>query len=62
MNKRKTEKVAEEEELAIIEQEELEAISTEMEDKSSPKYQIEKFLESNPEAVASLLRSWLNED
>lgn len=46
----------------IEEQEELEEINTEFQDKSSPKYQIEKFIESKPEAVAQLLRSWLNED
>ncbi len=46
----------------IEEQEELEEINTEFQDKSSPKYQIEKFIDSKPEAVAQLLRSWLNED
>jgi flagellar M-ring protein FliF len=46
----------------IQEQEELEEINTEFQDKSSPKYQIEKFIDSKPEAVAQLLRSWLNED
>lgn len=51
-----------EQEQAIIEQEELEEISTDFQDKASPKYQIEKFLETNPEVVAALLRSWLNED
>lgn len=44
------------------EQKELEEIQLELEDKSSPKYQIEKFIESNPEAVAQLLRNWLNEE
>lgn len=44
------------------EQKELEEIQFELEDKSSPKYQIEKFIESNPEAVAQLLRTWINED
>lgn len=46
----------------IEEQEELEEINTDFQDKSSPKYQIEKFIESSPEAVAQLLRSWLNDD
>lgn len=46
----------------IEEQEELEEINTDFQDKSSPKYQIEKFVDSRPEAVAQLLRSWLNED
>lgn len=31
------------------------------EDKGSPKYHIEKFVDNNPEAAASLLRAWLNE-
>lgn len=41
---------------------ELEEIPSEYEDKSSPKYQIEKFIDSNPEAVAQLLRAWINEE
>ena len=40
--------------------EELEAI--ELEDKSEARVQIERFVEENPEAVAMLLRNWLNED
>lgn len=44
------------------EQKELEEIQLEFEDKSSPKYQIEKFIDTNPEAVAQLLRTWLNEE
>ncbi len=44
------------------EQKELEEIQLELEDKSSPKYQIEKFIDTNPEAVAQLLRTWLNEE
>lgn len=31
-------------------------------DKSETRIQIEKFVDENPEAVASLLRNWLNED
>lgn len=42
-------------------QEELEEIRTDVEDKSSPKYQIEKFIDAKPEAVAALLRSWMSE-
>ncbi len=42
-------------------QEELEEIKTDVEDKSSPKYQIEKFIDAKPEAVAALLRSWMME-
>lgn len=41
---------------------ELEEIQAGYEDKSSPKYQIEKFIETNPESVALLLKSWLHED
>ncbi len=44
------------------EQKQLEEIQIELEDKSSPKYQIEKFIDTNPEAVAQLLRNWLNEE
>ncbi len=49
-------------EAAAEEQRELDEIETETQDRSSPKYQIEKFVDSQPEAVAQLLRSWLNED
>lgn len=45
-----------------IEAQELEEIDLDYKDKSSPKYQIEKFIDAKPEAVASLLRSWLNEE
>lgn len=34
----------------------------EFSDKSATKVQIEKFVDENPEAVASLLRNWLNDD
>ena len=34
----------------------------EFSDKSATKVQIEKFVDENPEAVAALLRNWLNED
>ena len=39
---------------------ELDAI--EMNDRSEARIQIERFVDENPEAVASLLRNWLNED
>lgn len=42
------------------ESEELESI--EYGDKSEARIQIEKFVDENPEAVAQLLRNWLNED
>lgn len=65
-NKRKQEQLAAEEAARAAalakEQKELEEIQIELEDRSSPKYQIEKFIETNPEAVAQLLRNWLNED
>jgi len=64
---RRKRKAKEEEELLIqrLEEEkarELEEIQAGYEDKSSPKYQIEKFIDSNPEAVALLLKAWLHED
>ena len=34
----------------------------EFSDKSAAKIQIEKFVDENPEAVASLLRNWLNDE
>lgn len=40
---------------------EMEAIQL-AQDTSSPKYQIEKFIDTNPEIVAQLLRNWINED
>jgi flagellar M-ring protein FliF len=46
----------------IAERESFEEINTDFQNKSSPKYQIEKFIDAKPEAVAQLLRSWLNED
>jgi flagellar M-ring protein FliF len=41
-----------------IDLEEIEGIH---EDKGSPKYHIEKFVDNNPEAAATLLRAWLND-
>lgn len=43
------------------EQEELEEIQTNLEDKSSPKYQIEKFITEHPDLAAQLLRTWIKE-
>ena len=34
----------------------------EFSDNSAAKMQIEKFVDENPEAVAALLRNWLNDD
>ncbi len=42
-------------------QEALDEIHTQDDDASSPKYQINKFIDKNPEAVAQLLRAWINE-
>lgn len=42
-------------------QEALDEIQTQDDDASSPKYQINKFIDKNPEAVAQLLRAWINE-
>lgn len=44
------------------ENEDVEEIDMDLNDKSSYKHQIEKFLDKKPEAVAQLLRTWLNED
>jgi len=49
-------KAAEEERKAV------DAIQMDREDTTSPKYQIEKFIDAKPDAVAQLLRSWINED
>lgn len=57
--KKKAEEIVEEIE---TEQREFEEIDLSFEDKSSPKYQIEKFIEERPEIVAQLLRSWMYDD
>ena len=63
---RSSTKQEEEEELSVEEllqstpKEELEDIN--LEEKSETRKLIEKFVDENPEAVASLLRNWLNED
>lgn len=61
---RSRKQVAEEEEKMRQQQikAELEEIGTEAEDKGSPKYHIEKFVDTNPEAATALLRAWLNEE
>ena len=40
----------------------LDEIESLHEDKGSPKYHIEKFVDTNPEAAAALLRAWLNDN
>jgi len=64
MRRRNAQVEAERIEQERLEQEakELEEIQSGYEDKSSPKYQIEKFIDTNPESVALLLKSWLHED
>lgn len=66
MSLRTKREVEEEEELSVedllqsSQQEELESIETEQ--KSEARKLIENFVEENPEAVATLLRNWLDED
>jgi flagellar M-ring protein FliF len=66
MSLRTKKEVEEEEELAVedllqsTQVEELESIETEQ--KSEARKLIENFVEENPEAVATLLRNWLDED
>lgn len=66
MSLRTKKEVEEEEELAVedllqsTQQEELENI--ELEQKSEARKLIENFVDENPEAVATLLRNWLDED
>lgn len=65
MSLRTKKEVIEEEELSVEEllqsnQQELESIETEQ--KSEARKLIENFVEENPEAVATLLRNWLDED
>lgn len=70
LGKRKKEKERLAEEQRLMEAEakiardkaELDAIETAEEDKGSPKYHIEVFVDKNPEAAATLLRAWLNEN
>jgi flagellar M-ring protein FliF len=66
MSLRTKKEVEEEEELAVedllqsTQVEELESIETEQ--KSEARKLIENFVDENPEAVATLLRNWLDED
>lgn len=66
--KKERERLAEEQRLRdeeaqrLLEKEGLDAIQTAEEDKGSPKYHIEVFVDKNPEAAATLLRAWLNEN
>ncbi len=64
LKKRRAQAEAEklEQERLALEAKELEEIQSGYEDKSSPKYQIEKFIDTNPESVALLLKSWLHDD
>ena len=50
-----------EEQQRVEEVKSLEEIDAHQEDKGSPKYHIEKFVDNNPEAAVALLRAWLNE-
>ncbi|MCT4618608.1 MAG: flagellar basal-body MS-ring/collar protein FliF [Marinisporobacter sp.] len=62
LRKRKTEMdTVLEEPISTIE-DELEEIDIEVNEKSGYKKQIDKFVDKNPEAVAQLLKTWLNED
>jgi len=45
-----------------MEQKNIDEIELELNEKSSYKKQINKFVDKNPEAVAQLLKTWLNED
>lgn len=51
-----------EEEARMREKAELDSIESAEDDKGSPKYHIEIFVDKNPEAAATLLRAWLNEN
>lgn len=62
IRKRKTEiDTVLEEPVSTIE-DELEEIEIEANEKSGYKKQVDKFVDKNPEAVAQLLKTWLNED
>lgn len=50
------------EDLLATTQEENGLEEIELEDKSDTRIMIEKFVDENPEAVAMLLRNWINED
>ncbi len=46
----------------LNDEDEVEEIDVDFNDKSSYRQQIERFIDKKPEAVAQLLRTWLNED
>ncbi len=50
------------EDLLATTQEESHLDEIELDDKSETRILIEKFVDENPEAVASLLRNWINEE
>ena len=50
------------EDLLATTQEESRLDEIELDDKSETRILIEKFVDENPEAVASLLRNWINEE
>jgi len=58
--KREDEEIKAQQEAAV--EKSLEEIEAFQEDKGSPKYHIEKFVDNNPEAAAALLRAWLNDN
>lgn len=62
IKKKKQREIEHEASLAAVEEEmsDYDEISSK-EDKGSPKYHIEKFIDNNPEAAVTLLRAWLNE-
>lgn len=62
MRSKQRQKLLEEEEKQKELERELDEIQAKEADKNSPKYQIEKFIDSNPEAVARLMRAWMSED
>lgn len=46
----------------ISQGDEVEEIKAEFQDKSSPKYQIEKFIDEHPDLAAQLLKNWIDEE
>ncbi len=61
LRKRRSAVIQETQEI-IEEQQELAEIDTDFQDRSSPKFQIEKFIDASPDIVVQLLRSWMNEE
>jgi flagellar M-ring protein FliF len=60
--KNQNERTKEKEDFEKLKQEEIESIKTDYEDKNTPKYQIEQFINAKPEIVSLLLRNWINEE